>query len=119
MSYTHDGKKQVIAKNDPVDPDGIDWAFFAYDDWLRTDETITSHSALIQGGVIETDSTFLGNVVDPDGTVYTQCYGVEFSVEPGATQVVITHRVSTTVAGAVDLGRTDIDRSVVIPVKEL
>lgn len=119
MAYTHDGKRQVIAKNDPVDPDGIDWAFFIYDDWLRADETITAHSAIIQGGVIETVSTFLGNVVDPDGTVYTQGYGVEFSAEEGVSQVIITHRVSTTVTGAVDLGRTDIDHSVIIPVKNL
>ncbi|MBK8184800.1 MAG: hypothetical protein IPK63_18735 [Candidatus Competibacteraceae bacterium] len=87
--------------------------------WLRTDETITAHSSLIQGGIIETVSTFLGNVVDPDGTTYTQGYGVEFSVEADATQVIITHRVSTTVSGAVDLGRTDIDHSVIIPVKVL
>ena len=36
MAYTHDGKKPVNSKNDPIDPDGTDWQFFHYDDWLRT-----------------------------------------------------------------------------------
>ena len=119
MAYTHDGKKPVNSKNDPIDPDGTDWQFFHYDDWLRTGETIIAHTASIVGGTIVTDSTYLGTMVDDTGTSYDQTYGVEYSVTEGATSVTLTHRVSTSTTGAVDLGRTDIDRSVVIPVKEL
>ena len=72
-----------------------------------------------RGGTIVTDSTYLGTMVDDTGTSYDQTYGVEYSVTEGATSVTLTHRVSTSTTGAVDLGRTDIDRSVVIPVRTL
>lgn len=119
MSYTHSGKTPIVLSNDPVDADGIDWVFFSYGDWLRTGETITESSAAIVGGEIETDSTYLGTMIDSDGVSYNNCYGVQFSVISGATQVEITHRVTTTVTGIVDLGRTDIDRTAIIKVKRL
>lgn len=120
MAYLHDGSRPVTAKRDPIDPDATDWVFFAYDDWLRTGETIIAHSALIEGGVIETASTYLGSMTDQDsGTVYAQTYGVEISVTAGATAVTVTHRVSTSVAGAVNIGRANIDHSIVLPVKTL
>ncbi len=119
MAYIHDGRKPVNSKNDPIGPDGTDWVFFHYDDWLRDGETITSHEGLITGGTIVTDSTYLGTMTADDGIEYLQTYGIEISVTEGATSVTLTHRVSTTTVGAVDLGRTDIDRSVIIPVRTL
>jgi len=117
--YTHTKKSPVVLKNDPVDPDGTDWVFFSYGDWLRAGETVSSHSAIVEGGTIVTDSTYLGDMTDSEGTALTEVYGVEFAVTAGATQVTITHRKSTTTTGLVDLGRTNIDHSALISVKSL
>lgn len=117
MAYVHDGKKPVVSKNDPIDEDGIDWQFFFWDNWLRPGETIIAHSANIDGGTIVTDSTYLGTMIDDEGNSHDQTYGVEYSATKGARFVTLTHRVSTSTTGAVDLGRTDIDRSVVVPVR--
>lgn len=119
MAYTHTNVVKVTCSADPIDQDATDWVFFSYQNWLRTNETITKHDALIDGGTIVTNSTSLGTVVDSLGTSYTHSYGVKFSVTSGATKVTITHRVSTSVSGSIDIGRTNIDHSVVIPVKVL
>jgi len=119
MAYTHDGKKPVTSKNDPIDPDGTDWIFFHYDGWLRAGESVISHTAEIIGGTIVTDSTYLGTMTADDGIEYAQTYGVEISVTTGSTSVTLTHRVSTSTIGAVNLGRTGIDHSVIIPIKTL
>lgn len=119
MAYTHDGKKPVNSKNDPIDQDGTDWEFFHYDDWLRTGESIISHSANIDGGTIVTDSIYLGTMVDDAGVSHNQTYGVKYKPTTGATVVTLTHRVSTDTTGAVNLGRTNIDHTVIIPVKSL
>ncbi len=118
MAYTHDGKKPVTLKNDPIDADSTDWAYFVYDDWLTAGETITAHSATIAGGTIETASTSVGPIT-LDGTAYQTAYAVEIKPSSGSTQVSVTHRVTTTKAGAVDLGRTGIDRTAIFPVKVL
>jgi hypothetical protein len=119
MSYTHTNAKPVTLKNDPVDPDSTDWIYFSYGNWLTAGETISAHSATASGGTIVTDSTYLGTMADSDGVSHDDVYGVKFSVASGATQVTITHRVSTTTSGAVDLGRTDIDHSALMAVKSL
>lgn len=119
MSYTHTKKAPVVLKNDPVDPDGSDWVYFSYGDWLREGETVSSHSALVSGGAIVTDSTYLGDLDDSEGTTFTEVYGVQFSVTAGATQVTVTHRKSTTTTGAVDLGRLNMDHSATMLVKTL
>lgn len=119
MSYTHDGKKQVTLRNDPIDSNSTDWFFFVYEDWLRSGETIVEHSAVVEGGTIETDSVYLGTLVDDEGVSHDEVYGVQVSVEEAATRVIITHRVTTETSGAVDLGRVDIDHSVVVPVLAL
>lgn len=119
MAYTHTNAVKVTCKADPVDADSTDWIYFSYKDWLRDGETITAHTALIDGGTIVTQSTSLGTVKDSLGTSYTNSYGVEFSVNAGATRVTITHRVTTSVSGTPDLGRTNIDHSAVLPVKVL
>ena len=118
MAYTHDGKKPVVLKNDPIDADSTDWVYFIYDAWLTTSETITSHSATISGGTIETVSTSVGPIT-LDGTEYQTVYAVEIKPSSGSAQVSVTHRVTTTKAGAVDLGRTSIDHTAVLPVKTL
>lgn len=118
MTYTHDGKKPVVLKNDPIDEDSSDWVYFIYDDWLTTGETITAHSALITGGTIETDSTSVGPIT-LDGTEYQTAYAVYVKPSAGSTQIFVTHRVTTTKTGAIDLGRTNIDRSAIIQVKVL
>jgi hypothetical protein len=119
MSYTHDKKKPVVLKNDPVDPDGTDWAYFSYGDWLRDGESITDHSGIVTDGVLVTDSTYLGDMTDSEGTVFTECYGVQFSVNADASEVIVTHRKSTSTIGAVNLARLNIDHSARIPVKTL
>lgn len=119
MAYTHSKTKPVVLKNDPVDPDGTDWAYFSYGEWLRAGETITDHSGLVDGGVLVTDSTYLGDMTDSEGAVFTECYGVQFSVDADATQVTVTHRKSTQTTGSVNLGRLNIDHSAVFMVKTL
>ena len=84
MSYTHDKKKPIFFKNDPVDPDGTDWVYFSYGDWLREGESVTAHSAIVTGGVLVTDSTYLGDMTDSEGTTFTECYGVQISVSADA-----------------------------------
>lgn len=119
MPYVHTNKSPVVCFNDPVDPDSTDWIYFTYQDWLRENETITTHSAIIVGGVIAIDSTSVGTVADEEGNNYANSYGVKFSIVTGSTDVSITHRVSTTVAGSPDLGRTSIDHTAIIPVVDL
>lgn len=119
MSYTHTNAKQVTLKNDPVDPDSTDWVYFSYGTWLISGETITAHSATASGGTIVGNSTYLGTMVDSDGVSHDDVYGVKFSVASGAKQVTITHRVTTTTTGAVNLGRTAIDHSAVMVVMSL
>lgn len=117
--YTHYKKSPVVLKNDPIDPDGTDWVYFSYGEWLRSGETISSHSALCEGGTIVTDSTYLGDMTDSEGTALTEVYGVQFSVSVDVAQVIVTHRKSTTTTGPVDLGRLNIDHSALISVKTL
>lgn len=119
MAYTHGKNKPAVLKNDPVDADGTDWVYFSYGAWLRAGETVTSHSALCEGGTVVTDSTYLGDVPDTDGTVFAEVYGVQFSVDADATTVTVTHRKTTQTAGAVDLGRLNIDHSATMTVKVL
>jgi hypothetical protein len=119
MSYIHKGIKPVVLNEDPIDPGSTDWVFFTYDTWLRAGETVIAHSAQIEGGIIVTDSTYLGVMMDDDGVQHTQTYGVEFSVIPESLRVIITHRKSTQTVGAIDLGRTSMDHTVILPVKSL
>jgi hypothetical protein len=119
MAYTHNKRSVITFSRDPLDPDSTDWFYFSYQDWLRADETITEHSALIENGTIITDSVFVDAVTDSEGDSYTDCYAVEISPASGATSVTLTHRVTTTTSGVIDLGRTAIDHSMIIPVKHL
>lgn len=119
MSYLHDGKKPVVCKNNPIDPDSIDWVYFALDSWLRANEAVTTHVALVEGGTVVVDSTYLGSKTDADGNVYAKVYGIKFSVLAGAKQVTVTLRTTTSLNNSVDLGRTNIDHSVIIPVISL
>lgn len=119
MAYTHNKIARVVLEHDPVDPDSTDWVYFSYGDWLRAGETIASHSALCEGGTIVTDSTYLGDMADSNGVVFTGVYGVQFSVAPSATKVIVTHRKSTATSGSVNLSRLNIDHSAQIPVKSL
>lgn len=119
MSYTHDNRKPITLRNDPIDPDGSDWLFFSYGDWLRTGESITDHAAYITDGTISTDSIYVGTMTDSEGAVFNDVYGVQFSAEPLATSVTVTHRVSTETTGDLDLGRLDIDHSAIIKVTDL
>lgn len=119
MAYVHSNKGIVTFSRDPIDPDSTDWVYFSYQEWLRTHETITAHDASISGGTIETDSTSLGTITDSLGDSYTNTYGVEITPSAGVTEVVITHRVTSTVTGSPDLGRTNIDHTIKIPVRTL
>ena len=119
MSYSHNGKTPVTLRNDPIDPDGTDWFFFSYASWLRPDETITTHEAVVSGGTIVTDSVYLGTMVDESAVSHEEVYAVQVSVDEGATSLTVTHRVTSETSGAVDLGRINIDHSIVVPVKTL
>jgi len=118
MSYTHNKKSPVVLKNDPVDPNDEDWIYFSYGDWLREGETITTHSALCEGGEILTDSVYLGTMTDSEGVEFTEVYGTRFKATEGSTSVMVTHRKTTVTSGPVDLGRTS-DHSAVMSVKTL
>ena len=118
MAYTHDGRKPVQLKSDPIDPDSTDWFFFHLDPLLRDGESVVSASAFATGGTIETDATFLGAVTD-GGVTYSQTYGVEASPEAGATELQVTFRFSTSTGGAVNLGRTNLDFTIRVAVNHL
>jgi hypothetical protein len=118
MAYVHDKKKPIVLKQDPVDPDGTDWVYFSYGDWLRDGESIIAHSAIVENGQLVTDSTYLGDMTDSEGTAFTEVYGVQFSVDTGAASVTITHRKSTTTSGSVNLGRLNIDHSATLMVMQ-
>lgn len=119
MSYTHNKKTPIILKSDPIDPDGTDWIYFSYQDWLRDGESITAHAATATDGAIITDSTYLGTLDDSEGTEFTDVYGVQVKADADADYLLVTHRVSTETTGAVDLGRLNIDHTAKIPVKTL
>ena len=118
MAYIHRGRSPVALSRDPIDGDSTDWVYFIYDQWLTSNESITAHSELIVGGTIETGSTYVGPITLA-GKEYQTVYAVRFKPASTACQVEITHRVSTTKVGAVDLGRTNIDHTVLIDVVSL
>ena len=119
MSYIHDAKRPVTLRSHPIDPNSTDWVVFSYGTDLLSTESITAHSALIDGGTIVTDSVYLGDMTDEEGNEHTECYGVQFSVTEGSSSVSVTHRTSRSIAGAPVLSRLAIDRTAVIPVKSL
>ncbi len=118
MAYTYNNRPTTF-RRDPIDPGSRDWFYISFQNWLRTGETISSHEALIEGGTIETQSTALGSVLDSDGVAWTNTYGVQASAAAGAKKLKITWRVSTTVAGSPNLGRTAMDFTAIIPVLSL
>jgi hypothetical protein len=117
VSYIHRNRGSVYAVKDPIDPDSTDWVFFVYEDWLRLTEVITEHSASIVNGTIETDSVYIGTMMDAAGTTYNEVYGVQFTPDANATEVTVTHRVTTSTVDTVDLARIDIDHTIIIPVE--
>lgn len=123
MSYIHTGERPVVFRSDPVDPDCTDEVFFVLDNWLRPDllETLTegSHTATATGATIVTQPRSVGPMVDSEGKTYKQVYAVRFTVTAGATEVTITYRKSTTTTGLVNLGRTNHDHTIRIPVRSL
>jgi len=123
MSYIHTGERPVVFRSDPVDPDSTDEVFFVLDNWLRDDllETLTegSHVATATGATIVTQPRSVGPMVDSEGTTYQQVYAVRFTVASGASEVTITYRKSTTTTGLVNLGRTNHDHTIRIPVRSL
>lgn len=119
MSYVHNNKNPVILKNDPIDPGDTDWIYFSYENWLRNGETITLHSATVDGGLLVTDSTYLGNMEDTEGITHSEVYGVQFTAGNEIGELVtIKHRKLTQTSGDVDLGR-NIEHSAVLTVKML
>lgn len=125
MSYVHDGRKPVVFKSDPVDPDIIkDEVFFVLDNWLRSNllEVLDplSLSAFATGTAIIDQPRLIGPMQDSNGTLYQQVYAISYGpIEAGATEVSITFRKSTETTAVIGLGRTDHDHTVRIPVKQL
>ena len=123
MSYIHTGERPVYFRNDPIDPNSTDEVFFVLDNWLRDDllETITegSHVATATGATIIEQPRAVGPMVDSEGTLYQYVYAVRFTVASVATEVTITYRKSTTTSGLVNLGRTNHDHTIRIPVRSL
>lgn len=116
--YIHRGKAPVTLYRDPIDADSTDWVYFIYDGWLTAGESITTHSALIEGGTIETNSTLVGPIT-LNSVEYQSVYAVQVKPFSGSAQIAVTHRVTTTKAGAVDLGRINIDRTALIDIVQL
>lgn len=123
MSYIHTGERPVVFRYDPIDPDSTDEVFFVLDNWLRADllETLTegSHTATATGATIVTQPRSVGPMIDSDGKTYQHVYAVRYTVTAGAKEVAITYRKSTTTTGLVNLGRTNHDHTVRIPVRSL
>ena len=119
MAYTHDGKNPVVLIDDPMSVGSTDWVFFVLGGFLRANETVSAHAATATGGTLVTDSTYLGSVTDPCGNTYLEVYGVEVEAPVSPTTIVVVFTFSTTVSGLVDFGRTDISRTVRIPVRTL
>ena len=117
--YEHTGRYPVVLQASPVDPNSTDWVYFSYQDVLRVNELVSSHSALISGGTIVTDSSYLGTVTTLDGEIYDQVYAVQFTPEVGSDEVRVTHRISTSTTDSPSLSRLNIDHTAVIPVETL
>lgn len=119
MAYTHDGKNPVVLVDDPMSVGSTDWVFFVLGGFLRANETVSAHAATATGGTLVTDSTYLGSVTDPCGNTYLEVYGVEVEAPAIPTTITVVFTFSTTVSGDVDIGRTDVSRTVRIPVRVL
>lgn len=119
MSYTHSGASPVYITRQPFDADSTDWVYFVYEDWLRADETITDHEAIVSGCTLVTDSVYIGTMTDEDDVEHTDVYGVQVTPTAGVSEISITHRISTETSGLVDVGRLNIDRTVIIAVEIL
>lgn len=119
MSYIHDGKGPVVLADDPMSVGSADWVLFVLGGFLRENETVSAHSATVTGGDLVTASTYLGSVTDPCGNTYSEVYGVKVEAPVSPTTIVVVFTFSTTVSGLVDFGRTDISRTVRIPVRTL
>lgn len=118
MAYTHEKKRPVFFKNDPADSNGTDWYYCSIGDWLRPGESVSVYSGIVSNGVMDTDSTYLGTMLDSEGVSYDEVYGIQAT--PGASgQMTVTWRFTTTTTGSVDLGRVDMDFSAVVPIIEL
>lgn len=119
MTYTHTGKAPINIVRQPLDVDTTDWVYFVYEEWLRPDEQIISSQAFVSGAELVTDSTLIGTMLDEDGAEHTHVYAVQVKPDALSSEVTITHRVSTTTSGVIDLGRLDVDRTVTIAVEVL
>ena len=119
MAYRHSGFAPLVLSEDPIDPDSTDWVLFSYAGWLRDGEEIIEHAAMVTNGQLIQDSTFCGAVADAKGVRHEEVYGVQIQPNAGAKQLFVTHRVSTTVAGAINLARTNVDRTVILPVRQI
>lgn len=119
MVYSHTGKAPVDLKDDPMSPWSEDWVYFVLSSFLRTNETVTEHSATVTGGDLVTDSTFIGTITDPCGNTYTSVYGVKVGAVSGSSRITVALTFSTSVSGDVDIGRTAVTRTVTIPVRTL
>ena len=119
MAYPHSGFAPVVLSEDPISEGATDWVFFSYAGWLRDGEEIIEHAAMVANGQLIQDSTFCGAVADAKGVRHEHVYGVQIKPTPGAKQLFVTHRVSTTFAGAINLARTDVDRTVILPIRQI
>ena len=125
MSYVHDGRRPVVFKSDPVDPDIVkDEVFFALDDWLRTNllEVLDplSLSAFATGTTIIDQPRSVGPMLDDAGTEYQHVYAISYGpIDAGVSEVSVTFRKSTETTAVIGLGRTDHDHTVRIPVRQL
>ena len=119
MVYSHTGKAPVDLREDPMSPLSQDWVYFVFSSFLRTGETITDHSATVTGGELVVDSTYIGTITDPCGNTYTNVYGVKVGAIAGSSRITVVLTFSTSVSGDVDIGRTDVTRTVIIPVRTL
>lgn len=125
MSYVHDGRKPIVFKSDPVDPDIVkDEVFFVLDNWLRPHllEVLDpqSLSAFATGTTIIDQPRLIGPMEDDAGTEYQHVYAISYGpIDTGMTEVSITFRKSTETTAVIGLGREAHDHTVRIPVRQL
>lgn len=125
MAYTHNGKKPVMLKHDPVDPNTLqDVVFFALDPWLRSwlvEEPVDLElEAIVQGATLIDGPRPVGPMQDDNGVVYQYVYAVIYGpITAGATEVRITFRKNTTTTIVAGLGRIGHDHTISIPVVTL
>jgi len=132
--YIHDGTRPVFITEDPIDPDTTgDWFYFCYGgyielededqivkkSWLNTNESISSVTPVVSNATVVDGPYLLGDTTAGD-FLYKNVYTVQVAPGTDGKVMEITMSVTTTTAGGPpDLGRLNIDRTIIVPIRQL